>query len=92
MTTTKLVIAVLAAATSILNAQDYYPGIGHRSPWHHRHGGSTIITPDGPIFVPRHNDGPYNIITHDGPIFVNPNGNGGSTIITPDGPIFVHPN
>ena len=91
-TTTRTILAAATAAIATLtvNAQDYYPGNGH-SPWHH-HRGSTIITPDGPIFVHRHNDGPYNIITPDGPIFVSPNGNGGSTIITPDGPIFIHQN
>ena len=93
MTTTRTILAAATAAIATLtvNAQQpYYPGNGH-SPWHH-HRGSTIITPDGPVFVPPHNDGPHTIITPDGPIFVSPNGNGGSTIITPDGPIFVHPN
>jgi hypothetical protein len=62
-----------------------------------RHGGYTIITPDGsqPTFVMPNLNGGYTAITPDGsePTFINPTPNGGWVAITPDGrsPTFIEP-
>ena len=84
-TKTKVILAALTAAISIGTSKAQ---IGGSYP-HNPHGGSTIITPDGPIFVPS-NGGV--IITPDGPWFDYNLGHGYHTIHTPDGPIFVTPN
>lgn len=86
----KLLLAFLCLGALSVEAQTW-----DSEPWHHhRHNdrGSTIITPDGPIFITPQPGGGAIILGPDGPSFFHPNRGGGGTIIGPDGPIFISPN